>query len=103
GAGSSFSPKYALTPLSPFAPPSLPLRKRRLPLPSGSHPANGRPPVRLVAGLATGTVLQAVTALRAGRSRPCPRAAAAPVGGASARRRSTLRAPLASLSGWPWS
>ncbi|RWV87114.1 hypothetical protein GW17_00050929 [Ensete ventricosum] len=41
--------------------------------------------------------------LRAGRNRPCPRAAVAPKGGAFARRHRPLRASLASLSGWPWS
>ncbi|RWW08688.1 hypothetical protein GW17_00027857 [Ensete ventricosum] len=38
--GSSFSPKDALSPLSPLAPPSLPLPlyRRRLPLPTGNRP-----------------------------------------------------------------
>ncbi|RWW46978.1 hypothetical protein BHE74_00047062 [Ensete ventricosum] len=45
--GSSFSPKDALTTHSPSAPP-LPLLRRQLPLPAGSRPAKGRPPIRLV-------------------------------------------------------
>ncbi|RWV92689.1 hypothetical protein BHE74_00055037 [Ensete ventricosum] len=36
-----------LTPLSPSAPPSLPLHRRRLPLPTRSRPAKGWPPLRL--------------------------------------------------------
>ncbi|RRT31776.1 hypothetical protein B296_00056947, partial [Ensete ventricosum] len=53
----------ALTPLTPFtslSPSLLPLRRRRLPLPVGSHPNKGRPPLRptlpplLEAGLVAG-------------------------------------------------
>ncbi|RWW03530.1 hypothetical protein GW17_00033308 [Ensete ventricosum] len=45
--GSSFYQKDVLTPLAPFAPPSsplLPLYRRRLPLPVGSHPTRGGHP-----------------------------------------------------------
>ncbi|RZS04241.1 hypothetical protein BHM03_00034548, partial [Ensete ventricosum] len=117
GVGSSFSPKDVLTLLSPSTPPSLPLRRRRLPFPTGSRPAKGRPPLRLAplpqlaAGLAMGG-----SPLQVPRSRPplrascykrlspptgCPQPTVL-AGDASARKRRPLRSPLASLSSWPW-
>ncbi|RWV79764.1 hypothetical protein GW17_00059052 [Ensete ventricosum] len=80
GTRSSFSEKDALTPLTPSASSLVPLRKRRLPLPDGSHPAKGRPPL-LAAGLAAGGSPLRVPCnrprLRALRCKlACPRAAA---------------------------
>ncbi|RWW24722.1 hypothetical protein GW17_00010967 [Ensete ventricosum] len=82
--GSSFSQKDALTPLTPSAPSSpslLPLRKRRLPLPTGSHPTEGWPPLRpapsplLAVGLAAGdSPLKAPYSQPALRARLCPQA-----------------------------
>ncbi|RZR73160.1 hypothetical protein BHM03_00020932, partial [Ensete ventricosum] len=89
----SFSSKDALTPL--FLSGSLPLRKRRLPLPAGNRLAKGWPPLQLAAApcgrptagpLLRPSCCKRLPPLRAGRSRPCPRAAATPAGGASARR-----------------
>ncbi|RZS20012.1 hypothetical protein BHM03_00052500, partial [Ensete ventricosum] len=86
-------------PTFPSVPPSLPLRRRRLPLPASNHPAKERPPLlaaapceRPVAGplcgrrAASGFARGRLPPLRAGRNRPCPRAGAAPADGASTRR-----------------
>ncbi|RWW36614.1 hypothetical protein BHE74_00058355 [Ensete ventricosum] len=101
-----------LTPLSPSVPSSLPLRRRWLPLHACSRPAKGRQPLRLApppllaVGLAVGgnplrapysrppfwalrckwLCPQAAAALRVGCNRQCLPEAAAPAGGASARR-----------------
>ncbi|RWW47529.1 hypothetical protein BHE74_00046469, partial [Ensete ventricosum] len=89
---SSFSQKDALTPLTPSASPLVPLRKRWLPLPDGSHPAKGQPPLRpappplLAAGLAAGgSPLRAPCIRPRLRALRCKRAcpwAAAPASGA---------------------
>ncbi|RWV78046.1 hypothetical protein GW17_00061049 [Ensete ventricosum] len=71
GAGSSFSLKDALTPLSPSTSPSLPLRRQWLPLPTSSCPAKGRPPLRL----APPPLLAAGLAAGMGDCRPCRLAA----------------------------
>ncbi|RWW04661.1 hypothetical protein GW17_00032101 [Ensete ventricosum] len=79
GAGSSFSPKDALTPLSPNAPsPSS------LPLPAGNHPAKAPTGGRAGRGrrAASGCAHGCLPPLRAGRSRPCSRAGAALAGAA---------------------
>ncbi|RWW47151.1 hypothetical protein BHE74_00046883 [Ensete ventricosum] len=64
-----FLPKGCPNPSFPSTlPPSLPLRRRRLPLLTGSRPAKGRPPLRL-------------SPLRASRCKQlCPRMAVAPAG-----------------------
>ncbi|RWV89718.1 hypothetical protein GW17_00048123, partial [Ensete ventricosum] len=85
---SSFSQKDALTPLAPsvpLPPPLLPLRRRQLPLPVGSHPAKAvATPVAGVVVYAGGSPLQAPCnrpPLRAPRcKRVCPRAATALAG-----------------------
>ncbi|RWW69371.1 hypothetical protein BHE74_00023028, partial [Ensete ventricosum] len=87
---SSFYPKDALTPLSPSTPSPLPLRRRRLPLPVGSHPAKGRPPCWRQGwprAPCSRLPLRAprckrLPPLRAGRCRSCPRAALLPAGAA---------------------
>ncbi|RRT35654.1 hypothetical protein B296_00014456 [Ensete ventricosum] len=70
----SFSQKDVITPLAPSTSSSLSLlllRRRRLPLPTGSHPAKGRPPLRLVSSplLAVGLAVGG-SPLRAPYSRP---------------------------------
>ncbi|RWV81833.1 hypothetical protein GW17_00056711 [Ensete ventricosum] len=89
----------------------LPLRRRRLPLPTGSRPAKGWPPLQLASPpllaaapcgrptadplcehrATSGCAHERLSPQRASHNRPCPRVAIAPMGGASA-----------SLSGWPW-
>ncbi|RZS22876.1 hypothetical protein BHM03_00055720 [Ensete ventricosum] len=111
GARSSFSKKDALTPLAPStsSPSSLPVRRWRLHLPTGSRSAKWQPPLRptppplLAVGLAAGD-----SPLRVSRcKRLCPRVAllpagTTPVGCCPCKRLHPLRAPLASLVGWPW-
>ncbi|RWW40198.1 hypothetical protein BHE74_00054405 [Ensete ventricosum] len=106
GAGSSFSPKDALTPYSPST-PSLPLSRQRLPLPANNRPcglatgkhhfagwplaagdssarrrpscwrrAHSRPPACGLLPLRVATPCRGL-----GRSRSCPRVTVAPEGG----------------------
>ncbi|RWW64343.1 hypothetical protein BHE74_00028424, partial [Ensete ventricosum] len=92
---SSFSPKDALTPLSPSTPSSLLLLRRwRLPLPTGSRPAKSQAPLWLAQSPLVATGLAAGgSPLRAPYSWPPLRAlrykrsALLPAGAAPCRRR----------------
>ncbi|RRT40416.1 hypothetical protein B296_00014816 [Ensete ventricosum] len=102
GAGSSFYPKDAPTPLSPSTPPPslLPLHRRLLPLPAGSRPTKGRPPLSLATApcgrpttdtlyghhAASGCARGQSSLLRFGRNLPCSLAATTPAGITSTHR-----------------
>ncbi|RWV77584.1 hypothetical protein GW17_00061563 [Ensete ventricosum] len=90
--------------------PSLPLHRWQLPLPAGSRPAKGRPPLRLAPSPLLAVALAAGgSPLRAPYNRPplqvsrskqlCLRASLLSVGAAPTGGCRPLRASLASLSG----
>ncbi|RRT71257.1 hypothetical protein B296_00013249, partial [Ensete ventricosum] len=95
------------SPLAPFV-PSLPLHRRRLPLPTGSHPPKGQPPL-----LPTSQPLLAASGspLRASYSRPplrvprykrlCPRATLLHIGAVAASCCPYGLSPLAGVAGLP--